>query len=342
MAGKINPLFSRPFDQYSRQKLVFEFAVSCLGVINDSSNRVIDLGGHKGITKNFFNKSKVTILDVYDENYEGYVKGDATKLEFADDYFNLAVSFDVFEHIERSSRSAFISEAARVSKYGVFIAAPFDNDAGDVSTAEVAANDVYNKLHGKDHEWLYEHILYKIPTQQETDKQIQELGLYFTSINSNDLQIWSLFQSLTFLAEKDESAYKKLKALELEFNENLMELDTQPEVSYRKIYFISKEPSRVKMIKKMIDQLKESNTTKIQSFKNKLTQEVIAAYSSSNSEQARSLSDLQNLKIQLENTNLDQKILIEEKQQLINSYEHSALRKVTKPLRKIINKLKAK
>jgi hypothetical protein len=95
-------LLDLPFDQYSRQYTVTELINA--GLRNRGEHlSVVDLGGHKGKTQDFLPKDTVTILDVFEETYPGYVQGDATAMTFADDTFDLACSFDVFEHIPREA-----------------------------------------------------------------------------------------------------------------------------------------------------------------------------------------------------------------------------------------------
>ena len=165
-------LYRLPFDQFSRQFIVFQLTNEIIRTDNQKL-KIIDLGGHKGQTKSFQTNDHVTILDIYQEEYEGYVKGDATNLNFNDNEFDLSFSFDVFEHIPREKRQDFIKEALRVSRYGLFLAMPVDNSNRAVSKSEVSLNNFFKSLYGKDHQWLKEHIDYKIPSEKEVDKNIK-------------------------------------------------------------------------------------------------------------------------------------------------------------------------
>ena len=135
-----------PFDQYSRQYIVSSLIDKSIRPLSGKKRlNIIDLGGHKGKTVDFQPNDKVTILDVFDENYKNYIKGDATKTSFNDELFDVACSFDVFEHIPRKKRQAFLSEALRISKYGVFLTIPIDKDH-KVSSAENMLNNFYKTL----------------------------------------------------------------------------------------------------------------------------------------------------------------------------------------------------
>src|SRR5688572_16201522 len=90
-------LLSLPFDQYSRQFVVANVINTALRK-KSAKLRLLDMGGHKGKTHEFLPGDAVTIIDVFDEVYPGYVKGDATAMTFKDDEFDIATSFDVFEH----------------------------------------------------------------------------------------------------------------------------------------------------------------------------------------------------------------------------------------------------
>lgn len=343
MANKIKELASRPFDQYSRQFIVYEILKNILGVADNRQAKVIDLGGHKGITTDFLPNNDVTILDVYDENYKGYVKGDATSLTFSDQAFDVSVSFDVFEHIPREDRLKFVSEAVRVSKVGAFIAAPFNNDQDDVAIAEIAANEVYKALHGGDHEWLKEHIEYKIPKSSEMDALLEGAGLAYVAISTNDLELWMLLQTLTFAAEKDPEIYKILKEFELEFNDRIADYDAGVQHSYRKIYFISNNQKTVNKVAEYLEKRQSDNqTTDLSRFKSKLTRAVLmtfvgqlSTYQQENKELTGRLSVLQ------DNINMLKKEIGDVKMQ-VQAYEKSTSWRVTRPLRNISKNIRRK
>lgn len=265
-----------PFDQYSRQEIVRQIIEKSIRhLIPNNSLSILDLGGHKGFTKDFFPNDRVTILDVFDEEYTGYVKGDATRTSFKDNEFDVVVSFDTFEHIPKKRRYNFVSEAARISKHAFIIAAPFDNDYHEVSDAEIIANDLYKKIHNKDHPWLSEHIEYGIPTRKITEDYISKTGCQYINYPTNNLLLWLLSQGLQFNSTILHSDVKEVVDVSRFYNKHLAEMENTYGETYRQIYVGS---SNSKLISKLKKQTPDSN------FKNnksllEYTKHINAAYS---------------------------------------------------------------
>lgn len=235
--GKLNQ--RQPFDQYSRQYFAKLFIERIFPP--NTLTSVIDLGGHKGNTADLLPKTvRLTILDVFDLKYEGYVKGDATNTVFKDNEFSLATSFDVFEHIPRKKRPQFLMEASRISKYGTVIAAPFNGEEKKTSKAEVASNGLYKSINKKDHQWLKEHIDYKIPTVNEFEGMLRDNNLLFTSLASNPIDQWELMQNLIFASTALGRDSKYVVDVNEWYNKNISLLeDGVSKNAYRRIYFIT-------------------------------------------------------------------------------------------------------
>lgn len=247
-------LINLPFDQYSRQLIVKQL-VEKLFVEKklNEQKEVLDIGGHKGKTKEFFPNDKVSILDVFEETYEGYIKGDATQIHFPSQFFDIAVSFDVLEHIPPKKREKFILESIRVSKYGVFLAFPSNDKDNVVSESEKKINQIHNLITGVDHRWLKEHIDLGIPNIQGFEKILNRNKIYFCSIDSNRIDHWILLQTAVVLAQKNPSVIKYIEKLNKVYNQNITKIDTKFQGKYyRKIYYISEIKSDVDFIEKII------------------------------------------------------------------------------------------
>jgi ubiquinone/menaquinone biosynthesis C-methylase UbiE len=251
-------LLSLPIDQYSRQKWVSE-------IINYFRNgkktfRILDVGGYKGKTTEFHPEDKVTICDLYDVDEKGYVKGDGRKLPFKDGEFDFVVTFDTYEHVPRNDRKKFIEELNRVSVNGVILAAPFDDDYHNVSEVEISLNNYHISLYKKDHQWLKEHIDYRIPHRSELDKLVKGLGLKEYSFGSNRLDFWILMQTLYFSVDLDQELRERLDEVNNFYNRNLKHLDLPREsFAYRRIYFISNNQSRIEKVKNFIEEVRNDN-----------------------------------------------------------------------------------
>lgn len=238
-----------PFDQFSRQYYINRLVN---GVVrkNDNNLSIVDLGGHKGNTARLFPEDEVTVLDVFDETYPGYVKGDATNAPFSDNQFDLSTSFDVLEHIPRQKRQKFILESVRVAKIGTFIAAPFDDELGYVAEAEQAANALYKRINGKDHQWLKEHIDYGIPVRSTIEEIITGCGLYFCRLGSNPLANWLSMQSMIFMGTALERDVKAVVDVNEYYNKHIEKLESINADCYRSIYFVTNKKATLEQVNK--------------------------------------------------------------------------------------------
>lgn len=343
-------LLDLPFDQYSRQYLVRQLVDKALRGPKQAL-KIIDLGGHKGKTGDFFPTDKVTILDVFDERYKGYVKGDATNMTFKDNAFDIACSFDVFEHIPRSKRQSFVSEALRVSRLGVFIAMPVDDDSETVSHAEKTLNELHRSLYGEDHRWLKEHIDYRIPNEAEVESLLRKAGAHFVSLSSNQITDWQLLQTMIFAAARNPLMTGPAQELNEWYNKHLGELETGVGPGYRHIYFVTRDEAACAKVKAVLEKLfaapsksEKSNYVPVHQAVLDKAMEAIAAASASfltalkqkdEAEEARA-REVAELHKQLQNQDQDNIVLHD---QLKAVYASTSWR-VTKPLRALMRLLR--
>lgn len=245
---------SLAIDQYSRQKWASIFIEQIR--LNGACFKILDVGGYKGKTAEFQDKDTVIVCDLFDIEEKNYVKGDGRRLPFQDGEFDFVVTFDTYEHIPREGRDQFVQELLRVSKQGVILAAPFDNEKGAVFQAEVDLNDYHIKLYGKDHPWLKEHIEYRIPADHELNELLDTLSVSYASLPSNDLSIWTLMQTIYFSIDLDNDLRGRVDDINRYYNKDLIELDITDQQAYRKIYFFSKDKDKVSKIQGFINQQK--------------------------------------------------------------------------------------
>jgi hypothetical protein len=187
-----------PFDQYSRQGQTAEIINSLRK--SDESFTILDVGGYKGATSSLHPRDKVTILDLFDIKEPSYVKGNALSMPFEDQSFDFVVSFDVFEHIQKKDRNSFISEVSRVSKIATIVAAPIKTP--ETELAEKMLNDMFQCMHGKDHQWLKEHIENGLPAIGQVQESMKQNGLETIVLPSNEIRLWLAMQGAVFLASK--------------------------------------------------------------------------------------------------------------------------------------------
>lgn len=269
---KENDLLSKlPFDQYSRQKIVsYLIDESFRKKQKNKRLKIIDVGGYNGKTVEFQPIDDVTVLDVFDKKIKNYVKGTALNMQFQNNEFDIVCSFDVFEHIPRDKRKAFINEALRVSRLGVFLSIPVDIN-NKVSSAEILLNDFYVELTGKDHKWLKEHIDYKIPNDFEIRKLIKQSGASMVELPSNQLGDWQMMQMLLFMSSTINDITGEVNNINTWYNKNTLYLDSAVDVGYRKIIFISKNKEHTDTVGEVIRKLKRTNSNQVLMTVNKKT-----------------------------------------------------------------------
>jgi Methyltransferase domain len=122
---------------YQRSKMFKAF----LAIGITGSDTILDVGvtsdrsyDHSNYLEAWYpHKSKITALSIDEgaaflrQTYPGmrYVKGDGRSLPFADDSFDYVHSSAVLEHVGNASQQmAFITEARRVARKGVFLTTP--------------------------------------------------------------------------------------------------------------------------------------------------------------------------------------------------------------------------
>jgi ubiquinone/menaquinone biosynthesis C-methylase UbiE len=242
-------LLRLPFDQFSRQSRAKQL-IDALRKTGEMFT-ILDVGGYKGVTSQFHTTDEVTILDVFDLEEKNYIKGDATKMSFADNSYDFVVNFDVFEHIPREKRSKFVEECSRVAKRGVIIAAPIGTKSN--AEAEVQVNEIYKSIYDKDHEWLQEHIEYKLPEPGLAKQLLQDNSLHTSNFYSNYTPSWVLMQATIIAASKFEVLGSRISEIYKQYN-SLLPSDGVPESNenYREIVIGVKEEADKKQIENKV------------------------------------------------------------------------------------------
>jgi hypothetical protein len=231
-------LYETAFDQFSRQYLVKQLVEKS----RDSRRlRILDVGGNRGKTREFFPADEVVVVDKEGSASDGIVIADALDLPFASGSFDVVVSFDVFEHISAIDRETFILESLRVASKYVILAAPFSTP--HVLESEKELNNMFRQLSGgKDHRWLKEHMTNSLPDADELTAQLGALGYQYQQYHSNNLALWELMQGLIFIADSIK-APERITQANLFYNKHFLELGDSTAPSYRQIFSIQKSKS---------------------------------------------------------------------------------------------------
>lgn len=92
------------------------------------------------------------------------VRGNATKLEFKDDSFDVIICMDMLEHVEERKRLKAVMEMVRIAKKGVVIGVPCGKLAEE---QDKKLREQYRRPHGAEFSFLKEQVKHGLP--KETD-----------------------------------------------------------------------------------------------------------------------------------------------------------------------------
>lgn len=154
-----------PPDTWERHLLISELA--------EPVRTVLDVGGVAGQLALFMPGRQITSLNVGDEDAD--VHFDGLTIPYHDNSFELAVSLDVLEHIERPQRPRHIAELARVASRQVIFCCPLGTP--EHVAAELELSRWYRDQVDADHRFLSEHLENGLPPEDELADTAREAGL---------------------------------------------------------------------------------------------------------------------------------------------------------------------
>jgi hypothetical protein len=179
-------LFELPFDQFQRYKAVRDFA----DFIREPGTplKVLDVGGYPGLIVDFIPDDDVTVVDMVDAEFPGYIRADGARLPFEDASFDLVCTCDTLEHVPESDRSSFIAELARVSRDCILMTAPFFDPRTRLAE-EILYNYVFKVLRA-DFVTLREHLDNGLPDFDQTVEWFKDIGVETAYWHSGYLYNW--------------------------------------------------------------------------------------------------------------------------------------------------------
>lgn len=238
-----NTLLKLSPDLYSRNKTI-SFLLDSFGL--SKQTHVLDVGGFGGKLGWFLNDGyKLIVLDQKPRDEadksvkaENYVQGDARKLPFPDNSFEVVIASDMLEHVTREERIKVLEELCRVSKNYVIVGAPFRKEFVENVENMVAQQFLENV--GIKHPFLDEHRKMGLPEEKEVETFLKEKGFAYMAIGEGNIVNWSL-QQFAIGAKQGEKGADEYTGFNEYFNKNLYELGNYQEPTYRTIFCISKE-----------------------------------------------------------------------------------------------------
>lgn len=227
-----------PPDLFARNTVIAHIAQI---VATEAPLKVLDVGGYGGKLSWFFpEETKFVILDKNPkpENEEtDYQQGDAQKIPYSDNNFDVVISTDMLEHIEKPFRAPAIRELLRVSKGYVLIGVPCK--ASLTEKAEKYINDHFKKNTGNDHPFLIEHMEYGLPEEEKMDEILTKENLEYCKVKEGNLMNWYIQQLYAGIEGEQKKDDKQLEYYKF-YNDNLFDLGNLRPPVYRTIFCIAK------------------------------------------------------------------------------------------------------
>lgn len=160
-------------------KMRYEPMVQYIRKLAENQNlSLLEIGsGTLGITP--FLKQRAVGLDITfrgpNLGYLEFVPGQATDLPFREKAFDVVLSADMLEHVDRGQRQQVVSEMFRVSRSVVIIGVPCGHDSENF---ESKINLIYTRKFGQGHRWLKDHLEHGLPTTDEMESLIKNAAEY--------------------------------------------------------------------------------------------------------------------------------------------------------------------
>jgi hypothetical protein len=140
---------------------------------NPDFETLLDIGGANKSQSSYFPGRNIYVLNIKDYNVDKkihFVKGSMMNIPFRNNSFDIVVSNDTLEHINKEDREKGIKEMIRVAKKFVVIGVP----CGKAALKYERIILKIGRLFGKKMKWLTEHQKAKLPMENEIIKIIQK------------------------------------------------------------------------------------------------------------------------------------------------------------------------
>ncbi len=226
------PLFLQPRDTYERHWVAAQ-RLRGAGV-----RSVLDVGG-EGLLRRFLPSAKCLAINIAER---GDLRYGGHRLPFSDGAFEAVVSLDTLEHLPRAQRPYFVAELCRVAQTMIILATPYGSETH--KRLERQALEAYKEVHGRDHDYLREHVEYGLPTQAELTALFEEYEVEMRFCGNCEEQYMRFVRNLRHSTSRAGRIPVLSDALSILRNANLWRtyrLDPQPCESSNRVYvFASK------------------------------------------------------------------------------------------------------
>ncbi len=152
---------------------------------------VLDVGGVAGEMEAFLPAARVTSLNVGEESAD--LLFDGSRIPFADDAFEVAMSLDVLEHIPAPQRLGHVEELSRVAARRVILCCPLGTPEHVAAEREVAA--WHREVTGSRHRFLEEHLERGLPSEAELREIAAAAGGFDLRFQGDFRRVVELFRN---------------------------------------------------------------------------------------------------------------------------------------------------
>jgi len=248
-----------PFDQFQR----YGVAARAVEMLRKKGQRfnILEVGAnsHKLLGRLLPN-DRIIYLDreipQEMQKHDDIIVGDATELSLADESFDIVVALDVFEHIPKERRDAFLQHTCRTARLVTIIGAPFNFPS--VVAAEREALNYWNTLFDHPYRWLFEHAENGLPNLDSTTQIISSMGYNFHTLKHGDIRLWIAFIKGHFAKEYVNTLRPVISMYDNFYKEYLFEQDFSPSESYRQFIFASHDAMTIQTLKDLFDNISVS------------------------------------------------------------------------------------
>lgn len=177
-----------PFDQYQRHRQAAQIVEALRGCPGESL-KILDVGGGPAVTQRFLAPNDLVIsLDLNPQPGPLSLVGDATRLPFTDDTFDVVATLDTIEHLPTDQRLCLIDECLRVAKRGFILIAPIASS--EAIAAENLLFEFIRRVLRAEHEQLREHLQNGLPDQAVLEAHLRERGYPYLVRPSGYVHRW--------------------------------------------------------------------------------------------------------------------------------------------------------
>jgi ubiquinone/menaquinone biosynthesis C-methylase UbiE len=198
-----------------------------------------------------------------------FVEADATDLNmFEDEAFDFVISLCVLEHVPPEFHKAFFLETYRVAKFGVFHAAPFDDDF--IILAEKDVSEFHKSLFGVKHRWIEEHLSTGHPNWENISGILNAYNFDYCMLRTIDINVWEQMYHLALLSMS--MAPNLQNYINAYYNERIFPQDISERGLMTNIYIAKSGVTSVQLNRSILQNFRNTNQYKhdVSNFTNQI------------------------------------------------------------------------